>query len=219
MLASERRIAFVRRIFSSKSDVPNSAESAKYGIEFTICGLVAVTSHSRIEFPIVYLFGRLISDADVKKGMNVEFESGICIEELSPRKVWEELSADSNSVLVDVRTRPEWAFVGFPDLSEIGRRPVFVEWQVYPDMKINRNFVEEMKSGLNEAVPKNLYFICRSGVRSRAAAACILEHAAVENWPIRCVNVSQGFEGVPDSDRRRGNLNGWKHSGLPWHQS
>ena len=35
---------------------------------------------------------------------------------------------------------------------------------------------------------------------------------------INCINVKFGFEGDLSEDKRRGNLNGWKFSDLPWKQ-
>ena len=35
---------------------------------------------------------------------------------------------------------------------------------------------------------------------------------------INCFNVKFGFEGDLSKDNRRGNLNGWKFSDLPWKQ-
>ena len=58
-----------------------------------------------------------------------------------------------------------------------------------------------------------LYFICRSGGRSRMAA-----EAMAEAGFRRCSNVAEGFEGPLDDSRHRGQVAGWKASGLPWMQ-
>jgi rhodanese-related sulfurtransferase len=58
-----------------------------------------------------------------------------------------------------------------------------------------------------------ILFICRSGGRSRAAAAALT--AAGYR---RCYNVAEGFEGNPDPERHRGKTGGWKAAGLPWVQ-
>ena len=39
------------------------------------------------------------------------------IEDVPVEEVWARLEKDSGSVLIDVRTRAEWAFVGLPDLD------------------------------------------------------------------------------------------------------
>ena len=42
-----------------------------------------------------------------------------------------------DAVLVDVRTTAEWDQIGIPDLAEIGKDVVLIEWQRYPDGSIN----------------------------------------------------------------------------------
>src|SRR5664279_6590089 len=84
-------------------------------------------------------------------------------------EAYAELQADSNAVLVDVRTNAEWSYVGLPDLMQVGKRVIFLEWQHFPDGTLNGSFVEQLReAGVGEGVP--IYFLCRSGVRSAAAA-------------------------------------------------
>ena len=93
--------------------------------------------------------------------------------DVSIAEAWNHLSTNSDAQLIDVRTQPEWSFVGVPDLGGLGRRPVFVSWQMYPDMTVNPRFVEELRAqGIKSGQP--LYFLCRSGARSRAAALVTL---------------------------------------------
>jgi rhodanese-related sulfurtransferase len=133
--------------------------------------------------------------------------------ELSSKEAWENLKNNDQAVLVDVRTRAEWNFVGVADLSTLGKEPVFIPWQVYPNMTVNSDFVAELeKTGVNRDTP--LYFMCRSGARSRAAAI-----AATEAGFEHCYNVSDGFEGDPDEQRHRSRINGWKANDLPWVQN
>ena len=61
--------------------------------------------------------------------------------DLTPTEAWSMLVGNENAVLVDVRTRPEWLFVGVPDLSKVDKKPVFLEWQIYPTMDQNPGFV------------------------------------------------------------------------------
>jgi rhodanese-related sulfurtransferase len=58
-----------------------------------------------------------------------------------------------------------------------------------------------------------LFFICRSGARSRMAA-----EAMANAGYRRCRNVADGFEGPLDADRHRGQVAGWKAAGLAWVQ-
>ena len=37
--------------------------------------------------------------------------------DISPKQAWDMLTQEKTAVLVDVRTRPEWSFVGIPDLG------------------------------------------------------------------------------------------------------
>jgi rhodanese-related sulfurtransferase len=130
--------------------------------------------------------------------------------------VWSRLEADKSSVLVDVRTRAEWAFVGVPDLSKLGKQLVMTEWQSFPDNRIDAAFAARLDDILGKAdVGKNaeLFFICRSGGRSRMAA-----EAMIAAGYTRCRNVADGFEGPLDASRHRGSFAGWKSAGLPWMQ-
>jgi rhodanese-related sulfurtransferase len=131
--------------------------------------------------------------------------------------VWKTLESDAGAVLVDVRTRPEWSFVGLPDLRSVGKTPVLIEWQTYPYMEVNAGFVEALtaefaRRGLAMEAP--VLFLCRSGARSQSAAAA----AAANGFPA-AYNVAGGFEGPLGSDGRRGSVDGWKARGLPWVRS
>ena len=108
--------------------------------------------------------------------------------------------------LVDVRTKPELAYVGKIPGS------LAVEWQTYPGGRENPEFLAELAA----AVPKDqpVMFLCRSGVRSNAAA----EAATRAGWK-EAYNILEGFEGDKDSDQHRNSVGGWRKAGLPWTQS
>jgi rhodanese-related sulfurtransferase len=138
------------------------------------------------------------------------------IEDVPVDEVWAHLANDTGSVLIDVRTRAEWTFVGLPDLHEIGKRVLTVEWQTCPESKIDAGFAERMTTALDAAgatKDSELFFICRSGARSRMAA-----EAMASSGYRRCKNVADGFEGPLDADRHRGQVAGWKAAGLAWAQ-
>lgn len=131
-------------------------------------------------------------------------------------EAWTRLQDAERSVLIDVRTRAEWSFVGLPDLAAIGKRVLLVEWQSFPDSAVNGGFVTDLKGELDKLGADrtwDLYFLCRSGVRSLSAAKAM----AAEGYE-RCFNVANGFEGPLDSERHRGGTAGWKAAGLPWGQ-
>ena len=132
--------------------------------------------------------------------------------DVQPSEAWQTLQSDGKAILVDVRTQPEWAFVGLPDLSGVEKQPLLVQWQMFPSMQQNPQFVQQLEaSGVEAGHP--VFFICRSGARSRAAAI-----AATEAGLGPCFNVSGGFEGSHDGARHRGTTDGWKAEGLPWIQ-
>ncbi|MCH9765353.1 MAG: rhodanese-like domain-containing protein [Alphaproteobacteria bacterium] len=139
------------------------------------------------------------------------------VEDVSVSDVWTKLQSDPGTVLIDVRSRSEWTFVGLPDLSTIGKSVLTIEWQTFPDNQIdpefgNRLHSELQRSGAGEDT--ELFFICRSGGRSRMAA----EVLAAQHGYRRCYNVAEGFEGGLDANRHRGKASGWKAAGLPWVQ-
>lgn len=146
-------------------------------------------------------------------------DGGAEIEVVAPGEAHRHLKEDPDTALVDVRTAAEWAFVGIPDLSEIGRRLVTVEWIDFPGMQPNRDFVAELESAFGGQVPGRLFFICRSGARSLAAARLVAQATAAAGRPVRCANVAEGFEGDLDAAGHRGKTNGWKVAGLPWRQN
>ncbi len=138
------------------------------------------------------------------------------VDEVDVGTAWEGLSTGDGAQLVDVRTRAEWTYVGIPDLASLGKRPVLVEWQTFPDQTVDPRFAERLAGELKALGVKpedDLYFICRSGSRSLAAARAM---AAVGYR--NCHNVAAGFEGPLDDERHRGAVEGWKAAGLPWQQ-
>src|SRR3954451_1625011 len=132
--------------------------------------------------------------------------------DLAPAEAYELLEREHDAVLVDVRTRPEWAYVGLPDLTGLGKDVVRVEWTRYPDGARNGAFLDELAAaGVDRDRP--VVFLCRSGVRSGAAA-----EAATRAGYGRAYNVAEGFEGPLDADGHRGSR-GWRAARLPWRQS
>ena len=86
------------------------------------------------------------------------------------------LAGDASSVLIDVRTKAEWAYVGAPDIRTLGKTPFFLEWQTYPSMEVDTNFAARLEALLKSAGVErgaSLVFLCRSGARSRHAAVAM----------------------------------------------
>ena len=105
-------------------------------------------------------------------------DSDRAVDEVDVAATWEGLTSGPRSQLVDVRTRAEWTYVGIPDLGPIGKRAVLVEWQTFPDQSVDARFVERLAGelkALGVQLDDDLYFICRSGSRSLAAAKAMAE--------------------------------------------
>jgi rhodanese-related sulfurtransferase len=134
------------------------------------------------------------------------------VENIPPSAVWQALREDPQAQLVDVRTDAEWTYVGLPDLSEAGKQPVLIPWQVFPSMQVNGAFVDQLKQA-GFTPEHKIYFLCRSGVRSLAAA----EAAIGAGFP-HAFNIADGFEGPPNGKGHRGEVAGWKANALPWRQ-
>jgi rhodanese-related sulfurtransferase len=131
--------------------------------------------------------------------------------DVTPEQAWAALRDEPGAVLVDVRTRAEWTYVGLPDLGSLDKDVLRVEWQRFPDGQVNGAFIGELESaGVGKDQP--VYFLCRSGVRSVAAAAA----ATAAGWQAS-FNVLDGFEGPHDAQHHRA-VAGWKVAGLPWVQ-
>lgn len=118
-------------------------------------------------------------------------------------KIKDFLNDNSNSVVLDVRTEEEWKNVGKPDAESLNSKTLFISLLLGPDRQKNVNFVKEF---LDKKVSKkdNILVICRSGVRSMAAAK-LLQQEGYKNL----INISDGFEGNPATGE------GWKKSNLP----
>jgi rhodanese-related sulfurtransferase len=132
--------------------------------------------------------------------------------DLRPAEAWALLKEDPKAVLIDVRTAPEWGFVGLPRLDGLGKETICISWQAYPDMARNAEFAAEVAAkGVGKDQP--VLLLCRSGARSKAAAMALTQAGFGP-----CYNVAEGFEGDRDGDLHRGSVGGWKVAGLPWAQ-
>jgi len=137
-------------------------------------------------------------------------KQGQFLGDVSPKEAWDALQNHPETMLVDVRTRAEWAYVGGPDLTGLRKPLIQIEWLMFPTMALNPQFVEELQAhGLKPGPP--LYLICRSGARSRQAAELLAQYGYAT------YNVADGFEGHLDQDGHRG-VGGWRAENLPWRQ-
>lgn len=124
---------------------------------------------------------------------------------LTPREAHELLHLAPGAKLVNVRTRAELDWVG----RAVGA--VEIEWESYPSKQRNPNFLAQLKHQVDPEVL--VMFMCRSGVRSHAAAAAASQAGYTQSF-----NVLEGFEGDKDAQGHRNRVGGWRFAGLPWTQ-
>ena len=108
------------------------------------------------------------------------------------------------AVLVDVRSDAEREWVGFVP----GAAPV--AWKQWPGMAPNPSFDQAICAA---ASGKKVVLLCRSGVRSIAAAKRATELG------LEAYNILEGFEGDANAAGHRGTQGGWRMRGLPWRQN
>ena len=109
------------------------------------------------------------------------------------------------AVLIDIRTDAERAWVGFVPGA------VALAWKQWPGMVMNTTFDEGILAWAQPG--KKLVLLCRSGVRSIAAARRATELG------FEAYNILEGFEGDPDEHGQRGHTGGWRYRSLPWQQN
>ncbi|MEG0922374.1 MAG: rhodanese-like domain-containing protein [Comamonas sp.] len=110
------------------------------------------------------------------------------------------------AVLVDVRTDAERAWVG----QVPGAVPLALKQ--WPGMAMNPDFDAQLQAIAAQSGDKKMVLLCRSGVRSVAAAQRATQLGIV------AYNILQGFEGDADEQGQRGKRGGWRFHGLPWSQ-
>ena len=131
---------------------------------------------------------------------------------LLPKMAVERLQSNSQALFVDVRSKAEYKYVGFPENS------ILIPWIDDPDWEPNPEAFSDLVmlelDSRENLLNTEIILICRSGFRSNEALKCL------ENKGFTQVShVASGFEGDLDENDHRGNLNGWRHDGMPWSQS
>jgi rhodanese-related sulfurtransferase len=122
---------------------------------------------------------------------------------VTPPEAWS-LHTRRLARLVDVRTAPEFRFVGSVP------RSINIEWHGGDEEPV-AEFLERLGKLVRRDEP--VLLLCRSAVRSDAAA-----RAATAAGFTRVYNVLEGFEGKRNAAGHRGELDGWRKHGLPWLQ-
>ena len=121
-----------------------------------------------------------------------------------PELAWHWVQS-GEAVLVDVRSDAERAWVGVvPEAKPLA-------WKQWPVVDVNPAFDASIQAIGAEG--KKIVLLCRSGVRSVAAAQ------RATQLGLEAYNILEGFEGDPDANAHRGMLGGWRKRGLPWRQN
>ena len=131
---------------------------------------------------------------------------------LLPKMAIERLQNNPQALFVDVRSKAEFKYLGYPENS------ILIPWIDDPDWAPNpeefSDAVMQELDGRENLSDTEIILICRSGFRSNEALKYL------ENKGFTQVShVASGFEGDLDENDHRGNLNGWRHDGMPWSQS
>ena len=104
------------------------------------------------------------------------------------------IESNSNTVLLDVRTKDEWETVGKPDTEGLGIKSFFIT------ISQDQSFLDNVKQNINK--DNQVLVMCAAGGRSIIAANLLV------NEGYKTLNVSDGFSG-------NGEDPGWKNLGLP----
>ena len=136
--------------------------------------------------------GELLARA-ARRGLEMGLGYAGCV---TPREA-HELRESGAATIVDIRTRPEWQFVG-----HVPQAPL-IEWPRAGESSALAAFVAEIRARFDPR--QRLLLICRSGVRSHYAAELLAQEGFAHAY-----NVLEGFEGDDGAGR-----NGWRAAGLP----
>ena len=131
---------------------------------------------------------------------------------LMPKQAFQRPTDNPQALFIDVRCKAEHKFVGYPENS------VLIPWMDEPNWfpnpeKFSEAVINKLQ-GSEDIYGTEIILICRSGYRSNDALKCL-----ESNGFKQVSHVASGFEGDLDEDDQRGNLNGWRHDGMPWSQS
>ena len=157
-------------------------------------------------------------------GFATDFQYNVNKEHLgqnaTPPQAYEMLLKDpAHTFIVDVRTQPEYQFIGHP----VGAYNIPVKFlsnrcteKGYPEVD-NAEFEQDLLTRFNPKTDR-LLLLCRSGSRSCVAANLAVKAGFSED---KVFNVMGGFEGdkiknknsAYDGQRK---LGGWRNEGLPW---
>lgn len=132
-------------------------------------------------------------------------------------------SSDSNTVLIDVRTREEAMYLGMPTAADALIPYMNVDARAWDPKRKSFRLIpnDDFETAVNDLLHRQgldadakILLLCRSGKRS-AKAAKFLNLLGYSN----VYTVVDGYEGdMAKAGEQKGRrvLNGWKNAGLPW---
>lgn len=124
---------------------------------------------------------------------------GLYAGDITAAAAWDLLSHNSEAVLVDVRTQPEWS-AGVPDVKSINKSLNKIQIRTAPAYAYNENFLKEFEN-LNLDKNNKILFICRAGGRSAEAATLAAQLGYTQSYNVAGGEIS------------------WKESKLPWEKA
>ncbi len=112
----------------------------------------------------------------------------IMIKQLMSDDIQDYLKSDTKKILLDVRTKDEWASYGKPDGDKLGLKTYFLTIK-------DENFLDDFKN-LSISKDYEILTMCKVGQRSQFVAQLLEKDNYI------CTNIADGFDG-------------WKFSNLP----
>ncbi len=140
---------------------------------------------------------------------------------LTSKEAYAAIAANPKILLIDVRSRAEFSFVGHPTVADrnIPYRKLSEsydidtkrkQYKMVPNVDFPRALEKTLGAqGLSKSDP--IFVICRSGSRSRGAADYMAKIGYTNVY-----NIVDGFEGDKNGKTGHRTLNGWKNADLPW---
>jgi rhodanese-related sulfurtransferase len=140
---------------------------------------------------------------------------------LTSSEAYDILKSNPKILLIDVRSRAEFSFVGHPTVVDrnIPYRMLGADYAIDAKRKQytmvpNVDFPAALEKAMQEAGATKsdpIMVMCRSGTRSRMAVDYMAKLGFTQVY-----NIVDGFEGDKDKATGHRTVNGWKNSNLPW---
>jgi rhodanese-related sulfurtransferase len=137
------------------------------------------------------------------------------MDEVLPEEAWDQLAADPDAVLIDVRCAEERSASGIPAVEQIDRKLWEIEWPRDERRSVSC-FLRDVVSRLKQTPSERLFFLSCSGARARTAAKAVAAVTGDLGQRLHVSPIVDGFEGRPGHPDK---IKGWKAADLPWRRS